>query len=188
MQSAGHILMVTLFVTAVDAVVHFVPPDITATGLTIGALGIGALLPDIDASESSIRHQWDLASSRSLSGKLLNAGMSAAGVKHRGLTHYMPTALAVIGLATLLGWWIHYPAAGLAFGLGYFSHLLADGLTKSGVPAWPYSGDIHLLPRRLRFRTGSIGEVIACVIAIGLLAGLLLISHNFILYLLGGLI
>src|SRR3972149_6822331 len=55
---------------------------------------------------------------------------------------------------------VHYAAPGIAFGVAYLSHLIADALTVQGVPlAWPVSHkNINLLPRALRERTGSWAE------------------------------
>jgi membrane-bound metal-dependent hydrolase YbcI (DUF457 family) len=51
---------------------------------------------------------------------------------------------------------------GLAFGLGYFSHVvIADPLTKHGVPLWwPRPGQFHLLPRALCVKTGGAVEAL----------------------------
>jgi len=60
-------------------------------------------------------------------------------------------------VSTLLGWWLGGLDVGLALGLGYLSHVLADGLTLAGAPLLrPWRKEnVHLLPRALRLRTGG---------------------------------
>jgi membrane-bound metal-dependent hydrolase YbcI (DUF457 family) len=101
---------------------------------------------------------------------------------HRGWTHSPLVAAVIAASAGLLGPSLFpaLPGVGAAFGLGYVSHLFADALTIRGIPLlWPgqHQPSLHLLPRRLRVRTGSAGEAIfnlcwpiALVIAIGAMA------------------
>ena len=120
--------------------------------LCIIAVIVGALAPDIDAEESQIKYEMGEA------GLALSTWLQSFGVEHRGLTHYGLTTLAVIASSGLLGWWLGYPDVGLAFGLGYLSHILADSLTLAGTPLlWPLQKEqnFHLLPAALRIRTGG---------------------------------
>jgi len=84
---------------------------------------------------------------------------------HREGSHWLPVWLAAsVGVYALtvarLGVW---PGAG--FALGFLTHLLADGLTKAGLPLVPNTGArLHLLPRPLRIRTGSAGETVVTVL------------------------
>lgn len=118
----------------------------------LGAAVLGSLLPDIDHPQS-----WAGRKVRVISVPL------SLLVGHRGITH---SALAVIGclmaLATLGMGWMAAPIV-----IGYLSHLLADGLTPSGVPL--------LWPSRRRFtlnlcQTGSLMEMLV-VAAIAVLGG-----------------
>ena len=73
----------------------------------------------------------------------------ASLVGHRGVTHSLIAVAACGGLAVTIG------AAVLPLVIGYLSHLLADGLTNSGVPL--------MYPRKDRFSlrlfdTGSASE------------------------------
>ena len=73
-------------------------------------------------------------------------------------------------LLLLLGW---QPA--LALSLGYLSHLLLDGCTKTGVPLWyPCPRRVWLLPQPLRVTTGSAAEDIVLVLLAMLCLGLFL--------------
>jgi inner membrane protein len=189
MRSAGHVVVGVLAAGAADALLHFAPRDPVVAGFALGAAGLGALLPDVDSDESAIRRHWGLARSRSAGGRLLSAGLEAAGVGHRGPTH----SLLAAGLAAAAGLLLYafvpgYGAVGPAFALGYLSHLAADMMTRDGVPLlWPREGKFHLLPARLRFRTGSGAEYAVSLLATGLLGLLLLCGQGFPVYLLGGL-
>ncbi len=131
-----------------------------------GAAILGALAPDIDAEDSTIKRELGLA------GSVTGFCLSLVGVKHRGLTHYAITTMVVMIAGYLLGQWLGWPDAGLAFGLGYLSHFLTDGMTKYGVPLWP-GRKIHLLPRPLRIRTGSFGETLVALAGMLVLVQLL---------------
>lgn len=82
----------------------------------------------------------------------------AQAIPHRGLTHWLFTwlllSILVVEVVLLVGWNVWF---GAAFALGYLSHLLADGMTVSGVPFLGpfYNKPLHLLPRPLRFRFDS---------------------------------
>jgi membrane-bound metal-dependent hydrolase YbcI (DUF457 family) len=123
-------------------------------GLCAGAAILGALLPDLDAEDSTILHElggWGL---------LAKAGLGILGVKHRGLLHSGLAVVLVAFLAELIGGWLGYRDVGLALALGYASHvIIADAATIAGVPLlWPTPRRFHLLPRLLRVRTGGLVE------------------------------
>jgi membrane-bound metal-dependent hydrolase YbcI (DUF457 family) len=88
----------------------------------------------------------------------------------------------VFVLSGLLGWRLGYLDVGLAFGLGYFSHVvLADALTISGVPLlWPLEHRFHLLPKGLRIRTGGPVEGLIFLGVVLGLAGLVWVTPDFI--------
>ncbi|HLO77719.1 MAG TPA: metal-dependent hydrolase [Magnetospirillum sp.] len=118
----------------------------------LAAAALGSLLPDIDHPQS-----WAGRKLRPISVPL------SMLVGHRGVTH---SAIAVLGgLAALLLMGMGWMAAPLV--IGYLSHLVADGLTPSGVPL--------LWPSRRRFtlnlcETGSLVEI-ALVAGIAALGG-----------------
>lgn len=97
------------------------------------------------------------------------------GIPHRGPTHTpLACALVVALVAVAAGLTVPELAPALAAGalIGYVMHLVADGLTKHGVPhpLWPLvRRDIHLAPRGLRFLTGGAAER---VLALAVVAGL----------------
>lgn len=133
----------------------------------IGALAViaalTALLPDLDAPRSKIR-SLALGPFRPLDplGDLLHGAWG-----HRGPLHSL-LGLSVFGLLgalppALLWGWVY----GAAAFLGYASHLALDAMTLRGVPLLPARGKDgrwglrrrrHLLPRSLRFVTGSAAE------------------------------
>ncbi len=118
--------------------------------LCAAAAILGGLAPDIDAEQSTIKSELGLA------GRVASQGLKLFGIKHRGLTHTGLVALLLMVLSLLFGWRLGYADVGLAFGLGYLSHILADALTKHGVPLlWPLPGQFHLLPKLLWVRTGG---------------------------------
>ncbi len=148
---------------------HIINEIPTGPVLCAVAAILGALAPDIDAEESTIK------STLGLVGKLVSFMLRLVGVKHRGVTHYGLTALLILA-ATFLCWrtgWA-YGDVGLAFGLGYLSHILADAMTKHGVPLlWPLPGQFHLLPGPLRIRTGGPVETLVFLLVALVLAWLL---------------
>ncbi len=145
--------------------VHDIP---TGPVLCLGAAILGSQAPDIDAERSAIKRELGLA------GRVVAAGLGLCGVKHRGLTHTGLALLAVLACAWWGGRLLGYADVGLAFGLGYASHLLADGMTLSGVPlCWPRRGRFHLLPRPLRLRTGGPAEWLLFLLGLVVLGWLL---------------
>ena len=147
------------------------------TGDTLGPLAMfaafGALLPDLDASESKIR------------------SLAVGGVRpfvpvsilihrmwgHRGLLH-SPLGLVLAACGAVILALFGYGLPALALLIGYASHLVADACTRSGIPGWPNRADrrIYLLPPRLRFVTGSMAEE-ALVPLIALVVLVLLLTH-----------
>lgn len=119
---------------------------------SLAAAALGSLLPDIDHP-----HSW---AGRKV--PFISIPLSLL-LGHRGLTH---SALAVVACAMVLAimgtGWLAAPVV-----VGYLSHLLADGLTPSGVPL--------MWPSKRRFtlnlcRTGSLTEI-AIVAAIAIAGG-----------------
>jgi len=169
MRGQTHTVLGLTTLALVEHVYPFIQPHPigglpAGVAICAGTAVLGALAPDIDTVDSTINRELGLA------GSVTSVGLSVLGIKHRGLTHYALTTLLVMGLSYTIGVRLGWPDAGLAFGLGYLSHFLTDGLTQYGVPLWP-GRKIHLLPRPLRIRTGSPVESLLA------LAGLLVLGH-----------
>ncbi len=166
----------------------FLGSGITTTSdpANLGALAafaaLGALLPDLDAQESSLKHLTLLSSRRNgitLKPFALPATLLARVLGHRGLSHSamgLGVAGVVIGLplSIALGW-----QSAVALLLGYASHLLLDACTKSGIPfLYPDRNRRFALPPVLRVTTGSAAEeavfALLALLAFGLFIPLLL--------------
>lgn len=138
-------------------------PDTIAPLVACAALG--ALLPDLDASNSMIKH---LSVARIQPFAPLAIVLSR-DLGHRGATHSLVGWLVFAILTFPLALW--QPTLWLALVLGYGSHLAADSCTKSGIPfLHPRRTRYHLLPRSLRFTTGSLAEeALVPLVAVGVL-------------------
>jgi membrane-bound metal-dependent hydrolase YbcI (DUF457 family) len=166
MRGYSHALIGAATIVAVNSGFNFIQPRLisnipTGVILCLGAAILGALTPDIDAEEdSSIKHELGAV------GTAASFILRLFGVQHRGLTHFGVVAL----LVTLGGWAFGskfgYGDIGLAFGLGYLSHVaIADAMTHHGVPLlWPLPGQFHLLPKPLRIRTGGPAETLIFIL------------------------
>ena len=174
------------------------PQEIGWATLAIGTGTLAALLPDIDGHDTSIRNNFGLGRAqirrdfkrrrrRSFFQRLVDVlqwiislplDVFAYLMPHRGPTHWGSTAvvLTLIGafFVRLFGWhdWLW-----LCFGLGYFSHIVTDGLTVAGVPLYgPLTKrTVRFMPRFLTFRTGSMQEYMVAralifLMAVGLVA------------------
>lgn len=123
-------------------------------------LGIGAvvaLLPDIDHPHAAIRRKLGCL------GNLLFGRL-----KHRGITHTL-IAIMAVGAAAYAAL---PPLIGELVIMAYYSHILADMLTVSGLPVfWPYKKEsYHLLPKRFCMTTNTLPEhliALGLVVAIG---------------------
>lgn len=167
---------------------NVVPSAVTnqiITSQSIGPLAIiaagAALLPDLDAPRSKVR---SLALGPIRPFDPLGALVYAAW-GHRGPLHSL-LGLAVFGLMVALPlslrWGGEYGAAAL---LGYGSHLALDAMTRHGIPLLPARGKDrrwnlrrrrHLLPRALRFVTGSAAEDVLQALLFG--ADVILLLRN----------
>jgi membrane-bound metal-dependent hydrolase YbcI (DUF457 family) len=140
--------------------------------LALGAAAFGSLLPDLDASQSKIKH----LSVKGIKPFFLPALLIHRQLGHRGLSHSLVgLALVAALLFPLCFYWGLLPW--LALLLGYASHLAADASTKSGIPVlYPKKKRYHLLPPGLRFTTGSEAEEVLFPL-LALLLLILLLRH-----------
>jgi inner membrane protein len=138
--------------------------------LAVAFAALGSLLPDLDARESKLSNVQALGiAPLKPAARLLNRSLGHRGAMHSLLAFLLVSILAGLPLGLLLD-----PLAGLGLSLGYLSHLLLDGITKSGVPLlWPEPGRVKLLPRKLLVTTGSSAEdalfLLLCFVATGFL-------------------
>lgn len=173
MRGKTHIVFGLTTLATVDALTglvqsHPVKGIPIGPSLCLGAAILGSLAPDLDAEDSQIQHELGKI------GVMLSNWLRSFGVEHRGFTHYGLTTLLVIVAGGLLGWRLGHWDVGLAFGLGYLSHILADGLTLTGVPLlWPRKKNVHLLPGPLRIRTGGPVELLLFIGVTGVMIFLL---------------
>ena len=147
------------------------------TSATVGPLAacaaFGALLPDLDASESKIRS----ISYGSIRPFVPFAQIIHRTWGHRGLLH-SPLGLCFAALGAVLLALCGFGLPALALWLGYASHLVADASTKSGIPGWPNRQNrrLWLLPLKWRFTTGSWAEE-ALLPLLGMVVLALLLTH-----------
>lgn len=128
-------------------------------GLVLAAGALGALAPDVDSDESEIRQMTKTNRKSGLHGWLISWLMPS----HRGITHSLLALVAVYLAASLFP---QVQAYGWAFVLGYASHLLADGITISGVPLlWPLR--FRFIPFFRPVRTGGPLETVVAVGVVG---------------------
>ncbi len=121
----------------------------------LGVAAFGALLPDLDANESTIK-SLHIGSIRPF------APLSSLAYRtwgHRGFLHSPLGLLCFVLVCVPVGLlWGVWPA--VALWLGYASHLCGDACTRTGIPAWPNQpyGRWWLVPRHARIVTGSMDE------------------------------
>jgi len=136
------------------------PDALTASSLAplTAAASLGALLPDLDASSSTLKG-WRIGGLRPLAPL---AALLHRTLGHRGLLHSLWGFVAAALLLSPLGLWEWRLWLGLC--LGYASHLAGDACTKSGIPLlYPNRRRWHLLPPGLRLSTGSQAEEVVLV-------------------------
>lgn len=123
-----------------------IQPTIQHSAAFALAAAWGAMLPDLDHRHAPIRRQLGFV------GNVL-----LFWLPHRGLTHSL--LMLVINTALL---WLIGKNVGLAVALGYTSHIIADMMTRKGVPVFMplWNRSLHVLPPFLRLTTGKLGESI----------------------------
>lgn len=141
------------------------------TLVAIGAVSVsvlGSRLPDVDQRGAQI-HRRTCLERRSLIVRLvgqvlrLPVTVFAAVVKHRGTTHWLLSGVAVTIILAAMAGAMWRPLASpvvIGMGCGYLAYLIVDACTPRGTPLLgPFSvRRVHLLPSRLRMRTGDLGD------------------------------
>ena len=148
-----------------------VPPDgLVNIGVVAAFCAEGALVPDLDAAESKIKH-IKVVGAKPLVPMAIAVHRNFG---HRGFLHSVPAwvlwTLLLSPVSTVTDW---LPVAGLS--LGYASHLAGDACTRSGIALlYPQEKRYHPLPRCFRLVTGSQAEEVLFVIAAAMVTWLLL--------------
>lgn len=179
-------------------------PVLFSVSVLVGTLA--ALLPDIDSPNATIRLTFGVGREQSRQAlknwrrkgffsRVLDLVLWMVArvldvidwlLPHRGPTHWGITwvglSLLMYGACYLFGW---PEQIAFAFTVGYFSHLVGDGVTKSGVrlfaPFWPKS--VRFLPRGLAIRTGSWGELVMLVVLLAVVGVYFLVVLYAVVYL-----
>ena len=150
--------------TAPEAVL---PADFPPLLASLLAVSVGALLPDIDHPQALLA-QWKPAGRggpfgvwRLVRPLVLPSLVVREALGHRGAMHSVLAGVAVCAAveygAILLG----APGLGRALAWGYAAHLVADMLTRRGVPLlWPFTRRRLAFPRPITVRTGGFGEAL----------------------------
>ncbi len=153
-------------------------PQPDAPALLVAVAAFGALLPDLDASESKVRHVMKIGSVEPFA---IVGDLAHGAFGHRGFMH-SATAIGVVGaLLVAICACLDAPwQVAVALVIGYASHIAADACTPAGVPLlFPWRRKrFHLLPKDLRITTGSAAEdalmvLLALPIVLALLPGLI---------------
>ncbi|MFZ5424650.1 MAG: metal-dependent hydrolase [Patescibacteria group bacterium] len=137
----------------------FMPPqnlNLLTLAVAIVANIVGALIPDMDQAGNRL---WDLLPAGDTLGKVFRRIF----YKHRTLSHSFLGAFIIFKflefiLPKVLNEQFVNPEIILwSIMIGYFSHLIADALTKDGLPLFfPFTVDIGFPPiRALRVTTGK---------------------------------
>jgi membrane-bound metal-dependent hydrolase YbcI (DUF457 family) len=117
---------------------------------------LGALLPDLDASHSKIKHLKLLGTQ--FKPFLLPALIVNRTDRHRGLLHSLWGLVFVAIVVSPLALWLSWTPV-VALLTGYGSHLAADAMTKTGIRLlYSQPERFYLLPAKWRITTGSSTE------------------------------
>ncbi len=119
---------------------------------------IATLFPDIDHARSFISKRFPLFSF-----------IIRFFAKHRGFTHSL---YGIVSLASIVGglYYYHFLSLAITLGIiiGYSLHIFGDAMTKSGIRHFCCYRPLYLLPKIIRFKTGSKEEQIAFILFIAL--------------------
>ena len=141
--------------------------DLPAPISSLAAVGLGALLPDLD-HPGALLARWKPAGRggpfgvrRLLMPLLIPSLAVREALGHRGALHSVAAGIMACVLVEILFRAGGAAGAGLALGWGYAAHLIADLLTRRGVPLlWPVTRRRIALPGPITVRTGSFGEAL----------------------------
>lgn len=124
-----------------------------------------ALVPDLDASESRIKHLR--VGGRLGIEPLAPVAMVTSGVfGHRGFLHSLLVLMALLcGGLFFSSQWLTVVIVAI---VAYASHIVIDMLTKSGVELfWPIRVRVGLAPKMLRVKTGGLVDTALSLLSTG---------------------
>jgi membrane-bound metal-dependent hydrolase YbcI (DUF457 family) len=150
--------------TAPEAIL---PADFPPLLGSLLAVSVGALLPDIDHPQALLAN-WKPAGRggpfglwRLIRPLFIPSMMVRETLGHRGAMHSVIVGVTLCTAVEYLAILAGAPGVGRALAWGYAAHLLADMLTRRGVPlAWPISRRRVAFPRPVTVRTGGFGEAL----------------------------
>jgi inner membrane protein len=158
------------FASLVTVSAYYPPTSLSLGTLFAAVVGniIGSLIPDMDQASNRL---WDLLPAGDYIGKVFRRLF----LSHRTLSH---SFLGLFIIYNILGWLLPkflnplYIDANIVFAsvmIGYVSHLLADSLTKEGLPLlFPFKIYFGVPPlKTLRITTGSWVERFLVLPAVG---------------------
>jgi membrane-bound metal-dependent hydrolase YbcI (DUF457 family) len=154
------------------------PADFPPFVASLVAVSVGALLPDIDhpqallAAWKPLGRGGPLGLWRLIRPLLLPSLVVREVLGHRGPLHSILAGVVVCSVVEYVALAVGAPGVGRALGWGYAAHLVADMLTRRGVPLlWPFARRRIAFPRPVTVRTGGFGEALYLA-ATGALAAL----------------
>ncbi len=146
------------FASLVTTAVLFPPAALSIGTLSASIVGniVGSMVPDMDQASNRL---WDLLPAGDYLGKLFRKVF----ISHRSLSH---SIIGVFLIYKIIGWvfprllnplFIDTKVVFISFMIGYISHLVADSLTKEGLPLFfPFRFNFGFPPFSfLRITTGS---------------------------------
>ena len=141
-------------------------------------VSVGALLPDIDHPQALLA-QWKPAGRggpfglwRLVRPLFIPSMVLREALGHRGALHSVAAGVVLCTVVEYVAILAGAPGIGRALAWGYVAHLIADMLTRRGVPlAWPITRRRFAFPRPITVRTGGFGEALYLA-ATGALAAL----------------
>lgn len=127
---------------------------------------IATLSPDIDHEKSILSQLIPFLS------KLIRKY-----TEHRGFTH-KPISLIISSIIILILFY-KIPVIVIAWFLGYALHIIADGMTISGIKNFFKTKTFYSIPKKMRFKTGSNTDNKIFITNLGLIFSFIICINNF---------
>lgn len=103
---------------------------------------ISTLAPDIDHEKSILSQIFPFIS------KIIRKYTDHRGFTHKPISIFVSTILVLIIFHKM-------PIIALAWFIGYSLHIIADGMTVSGIQKFFKQNTFYTIPKKMRFKTGS---------------------------------